>query len=810
MSVKPMKLEPNMLLRSLLAGCLVLGLESSVTGAADQPLCLWYRRPAVRWLEALPVGNGRLGAMVFGGVEREKLCLNEATLWSGAPSSDHDNPAARDHLAEIRTRCFEGKYAEARDLCGKYLLGRQGSYGTHLPLGELLIDFKFAAEGIRDYRRVLDLDQGIASVEFSVNETRFTREVFASNPDDVLVIRLSCEKPRQLCFTVKLNGGNLPCNISRGDGHTLLMEGRAQETKHSDGKTGVKFVGWVRVLNTNGKVVGGQDHLEVEGADTATLLVAVNTTFRDRLSGPLCQEQIEAASNKLYRRLREAHIADYRRMFGRVSLDLGGAEASPRPIAQRLSALRAGGDDPQLAALFFQYGRYLLIASSRENSLLPANLQGIWNDNLACNMGWACDFHLDINTQQNYWPAEICNLSECHEPLFRLVEALREPGRRTARTMYGARGWVCHTVTNPWGFTAPGWGHGWGLHPTAGIWIASDLWEHYQFTGDKTFLAQRAYPVLKEAAEFFLDYLVEHPRYGCLVTGPATSPENAFLTPDGQRCSESMGPTCDRVLVYDLFTSCIAGSRILDRDAEFRARLEAARAKLPPLKIGKHGQLQEWLEDFDEAQPNHRHTTHLLALYPGSQICPRATPDLAKASRVTLGRRLSQGNWEDVEWSRANLINFFARLGDGDQALAHLLGLLREDTDTDLLTFSRGGIAGAPENIFCIDGNLAGAAGIAEMLLQSHEVDAGGTKSEVRTVELLPALPKAWPTGSIRGLRARGGFEVDIAWQDNKLTRAEIRSHLGHACKLRWGDKSRELATKVGESYSLDGELKSR
>lgn len=539
-----------------------------------------------------------------------------------------------------------------------------------------------------------------------------------------------------------------------------------------------------------------------------TLLVAANTTFCNPAPESLCREQMEAAARRTYSKLRDAHTADHRRLFRRVELDLGGAEAAQRPTDQRLAAVRAGGDDPQLAALFFQYGRYLLIAGSREDSPLPTNLQGIWNDNLACNMGWTCDFHLDINTQQNYWPAEVCNLSECHEPLFRLVESLRAPGRRTAQKVYGARGWVCHVFTNPWGFTAPGWGHGWGIHPTGGIWIASDLWEHYQFTGDKEFLAQRAYSLLKEAAEFFLDYMVEHPKYGWLVTGPAVSPENFFVTPDGQTCSECMGPTCDRVLVYDLFTSCIEGSRILDRDPDFRARLEAARAKLPPLKIGKHGQLQEWLEDFEEAQPNHRHTTHLLALYPGAQITPRATPDLARAARVTLQRRLSQKNWEDVEWSRANLINFYARLGDGEQAHTHLLGLLREDTDTDLLTFSRGGIAGAPQNIFCIDGNYAGAAGIAEMLLQSHEAEVQSLTSKVQSLTLLPALPKAWASGSVRGLRARGGFEVDLAWQDGKLTRARVLSLLGHPCKLRLGDKTLELKTGQGKSYGFDGMLR--
>jgi alpha-L-fucosidase 2 len=338
----------------------------------------------------------------------------------------------------------------------------------------------------------------------------------------------------------------------------------------------------------------------------------------------------------------------------------------------------------------------------------------------------------------------------------------------------------------------------WGLHPTGGIWIASDFWEHYRFTGDREFLAKRAYPVLREAAEFFLDYMVEHPKYGWLVTGPAVSPENSFLTPDGKACSESMGPACDRVLVYDLFTACIEASKILAVDAEFRATLETTRAKLPPLQIGKHGQLQEWLEDFDEAAPNHRHTTHLLALYPSSQITRRGTPELAAAARVTIERRLGQPDWEDVEWSRANLINYFARLGDAEEAHHHLLGLLREDSDNNLLTFSRGGIAGAPENIFSIDGNYAGAAAIAEMLLQSHSGE----------IELLPALPKAWPVGSVRGLRARGGFEVDIRWADGKLVAAVVRSLTGNACRLRHGDVVRDVEIEKGQTFRWDGTLR--
>jgi alpha-L-fucosidase 2 len=788
--------------RDFLRGGLVLAAMPAVSPyltAAELPAernQLWHAKAAERWLEAYPVGNGRLAGMVYGGVKGERIAITESTVWSGAPGESDVNPGAKENIGPIRERLFQGKYSEAKELCQKYLPGHGRSFGTNLPMFDLALEMD--AEGdAAQYRRVLDLDEGVARVDYSLGGHAFVREIFASNPDDVMVVHLRCDAPKQIGFRAAFANLQLPGDVSVIGGDTLIFRGNAFEKMHSNGKVGVELETRVRVLHDGGTLAVDGSALRVQNANAVTLLVAVGTSFRGGNPEKLCSDALQAASAKSYAQLRAAHVRDHQSLFRRVQIDLGSsAGVSKTPVDERRKALERGADDPELLALFYQYGRYLTIAGSRHNSPLPLALQGIWNDGLASSMGWTDDFHLDINTEQNYWAAESGNLSECQTPLFGFMASLAEAGRKTATEMYGAPGWVAHTITNPWGYTAPG-SIGWGIFVCGGVWMARQLWEHYEYAQDANqgakFLREIAYPVLKSAAEFFLGYMVVHPKYGWLVTGPSDSPENWYVAPDGTRCAESMGPTVDRALVYGLFSSSIESAKALGIDGDFRAKVEAARAKMSPYQIGKHGQLQEWLEDFDEAEPNHRHTSHLIGLYPENQISPDKTPDLAKAARVTLDRRIHAPNWEDTEWSRANLVNYYARLWDGDSAHEHLVGLLAKATEDNLLTYSRGGVAGAAQNIFAIDGNTAGAAGVAEMLLQSQ----GG---EIR---LLPALPSKWPQGSVKGLCARGGFEVAMEWAGGRLVLASVSSRRGGECAVRYGGKLIHVTVHPGREARL-------
>lgn len=756
--------------------CVSFSLALFVQGTFSQngTVKMWYDEPADEWMKSLPIGNGRLSGMVFGGVSKETVALNEITLWSGQKNEVQEKPFGKEELRSLQQIFLDGKLEEGNAIASEKLVGSPASFGTHVPFGDIELLFGQGNATFKNYDRSLDLATGIASVSYEQDGVTYTREYFCSNPANVMVIRLTASQKGSQNFEIRLNPLRESVIITEKD--AICFTGQVSFPTFGPG--GVNFYGQVKALVEGGSIRQNKESLSVENADEVILIADLRTDFVPEDMKETALSALNSAEQKGFDTLKQEHQTDFGRLFNRVSLSLGNEKKESLPTDERLKLLKAGGNDPDLVALYFQYGRYLLISASRENSPLPANLQGVWNDNLACNMAWSCDYHLDINTQQNYWVANVGNLSECNAPLFRYIESLAGAGIKTAGKVYGCEGWVAHTMANVWDFTSPGWGTGWGLHPTGGAWLATHIWDYYCFTKDEVFLLQ-TYPVLKQAALFFLDYMTEDPETGYLMTGPSTSPENAFRR-NGKEMSLSMMPTCDRVIVHELLNACLNISELLQLDEEFRGRVIDAIDRLPPFKIGKYGQIQEWQEDYEEAVPNHRHTSHLLALYPYSQISLDKTPELAKAAAVTIDRRLNSDNWEDVEWSRANMINFFARLKDRTKAYESVVGLMRDLSRENMLTISPKGIAGAPTDIFVFDGNEAGAAGIAEMLLQSHE----------EYVELLPCLPEEWNKGSFKGLRARGGFEVDLSWTGQTVKHAQITATVDNTLKLKLPERN--------------------
>jgi alpha-L-fucosidase 2 len=783
-------LSKILLCSTLIVAGAVAVTRTTAAPAADNSLMLWYRQPASAraWTEALPVGNGRIGAMVFGGISQERIQLNEDTLWGGGPY-DPVNTNALAALPEVRQLVFDGKYRQAGQLINQKVIAKPSSEMPYETAGDLMLTFPDPTP-VDNYRRDLNLDTAVSTVEYTAtNGTRFTRQVFASPADQVIVVRLTADKKGAINFSAGYQTP-LRATISTESGNTLVVSG---VNASASGIKGVlKFQVRARVLADGGTISTNNNTVSVTNADSATILIALATSYKsyDDVSGDpekIVNGQIAAAERKSFDKLLAAHIKEHQRLFHRVSLDLGQSDAMKLPTDERIRNFK-NGNDPQFAVLYFQFGRYLLISSSRPGGQ-PANLQGLWNDSM--NPPWQSKYTININTEMNYWPAESCGLGECVEPLISMVKELSLTGARTAREMYGAGGWVAHHNTDLWRASAPIDFADSGMWPSGGAWLCDHLWDHYEYNPDKAYLKE-VYPIMRGAAQFFLDALQEDPTNHWLVTNPSVSPENGH--PGGS--AVSAGPTMDLEILRDLFANTIKAATILGVDADFQKKVAATRDRLAPLQIGSQGQLQEWLQDWDYSpgqDVHHRHVSHLYGLYPSWQINVYDTPKLATAAQYSLEMR---GD-ESTGWATSWRINLWARLHDGDHAYKILAFLLSPGcTAPDMFDL---------HPPFQIDGNFGGAASIAEMLMQSRPLATEGA-AEKYEIDVLPALPKAWPDGSVKGLRARGGFEVDVTWKDGKLVEATVRSVNGGSTQLRYGNVTREVKLAKGKTFSWNGQ----
>ena len=777
--------------------------KRQIEDSSDQNLKLWYNEPAnasvqdnpdgwkddVEWLKALPLGNGSLGLMVFGDVNKERIQLNEESMWSGSVS-DSDNPDAYREQDKIRQLLFAGKYKEATDLTNKTQIckgagsghgnGAKVPFGCFQTLGDLWIDNGKQTE-YENYYRELDLNEAVVRVSYLQDGVNFQREIFTSNPDQVMVAKFTADKLGQISFTCSMNRPERFKSYS--ENNQLIMSGELSDGKGGDG---LQYMARLKAVAKNGKVSYNNSTISVENADEVTLYLSASTDYvlkypeyKGRDFEKITKQNIKKAVAKTYDELFDNHKKEYQAMFQRTSLDLTPEQIVEIPTDKRVQNFKETQSDPHLVELIFQYGRYLLISSSRPGTL-PANLQGIWANKI--QTPWNGDYHTDVNIEMNYWLAEVTNLSETHLPLFDLIESVVEPGEKSAAIQYHKKGWVIHPITNVWGYTSPGESATWGMHTGAGAWICQHIGEHYRFTGDKTFL-KRMFPVLKGSVEFYLDWLVEDAETGKLISGPAVSPENSFVAPDGSHSQISMGPAHDQQVIWQLFSDYIFASNELGINNKFVQKVMDAKNKLAGPKIGSDGRLMEWADEFPEVEPGHRHISHLFALHPGAQISLEQTPELAMAAKKSLDHRIANGGGH-TGWSAAWLINQYARLQEAEKAKESLNTVLSKSTSPNLF---------GQHPPFQMDANFGATSGIAEMLIQSH---AG-------MIHLLPALPKDWPSGEVKGLKARGGFELDIKWEEGKLVSAQIYSDKTVSAKVKYGDIVKEIALLSGERYEF-------